>query len=458
MSGLLSSLSSAAQSMDAQRYGMDVTGQNIANLNTEGYVRRRLELAERQIVSGVGGVEVVGVRAARDQFVDQRMRSELPAESRDNAMSSALSVIETSLGTTGQSIDGALANLFKAFSGLSSDPQSAVSRDGVVLQGTRVATSFNEMAQRLTDSLYQADSDMRASVGQINSLTKTIAKLNQQIGDAPTNADIAPLKDRLDTALQDLSKITNISVITHPNGTADVTVASGHPLVVGKSSYDLSVANAPVTGLAEIRTSEGTDITATLDSGSLGGQRTVRDTLVPDYQQQLDQLAFDFAGAVNTVSQSGFDLNGNTGPLLYLPLPSVQGAASQLKFNPAVAANSSLIAASSTGAPGDNGTARTLAALQNQNAARGNTATFVESWSELVNKVGTDSANAKDSLATRHDVVSAIQGLRDSVSGVSLDEEAGKLLQFQRAYEANAKYFSTINSTLDVLMSALGGL
>ena len=79
MGGLFSSLTAASQNLDAQRYGLDITGQNIANLNTDGYVRRRLELAEKQPIDGVGGVEVVGVRATRDAFVDQRLRNELPA-------------------------------------------------------------------------------------------------------------------------------------------------------------------------------------------------------------------------------------------------------------------------------------------------------------------------------------------------------------------------------------------
>src|SRR4051794_30232457 len=112
MGGLFSSLTAASQNLDAQRYGLDVTGQNIANLNTEGYTRRRLDLAEKQPVDGVGGVEVVGVRATRDAFIDQRLRTELPAESRDGAMASALSVVETSLGATGESIDGAMSALF----------------------------------------------------------------------------------------------------------------------------------------------------------------------------------------------------------------------------------------------------------------------------------------------------------------------------------------------------------
>lgn len=455
MSGLFASLSAAAHSLDAQRYGLDVTGQNIANLNTEGYVRRRIDLAERQPIDGVGGVEVLGVRATRDAFVDQRLRSELPAESRDNAMASALSIVETSLGSTGRSIDGALNALFTAFSALSVDPQSSVARDGVLLQASRLATSFNEMSARLESSRQQADSDVRGSVDQINELAGTIAALNAQIGGAPTGADVEPLRDKLDVALQNLSKLTNISVIAQSRGTVDVAIGSGRALVVGGDSYKLTVTNAPGTGLAEVRAA-GADITDSLDGGSIGGLLAVRDEVLPDYQAQLDQLAYDVSTKINQVHSTGYDLNGNSGPLLYLPLPSAQGAAAAMRVDPLIAADSSRIAASASGAPGDNGIARQLADLRNADAARGGTATFTEAWSVLVSKVGSDSASAKNSLSMRQETVSAIQRLRDSVSGVSLDEEAGRLMQFQRAYEANARFFAAVDSSLSVLMQTFG--
>jgi len=457
MSGLFTSLNAASQNLDAQRYGLDVTGQNIANLNTEGYTRRRLDLAERLPVNGVGGVEVLGVRATRDAFVDQRLRNELPGESRDSTTYAALSVVETSLGAAGQSIDGALSALFGAFSTLSIDPQSSVARDGVLQQARRLAGAFNEMAQRLGDSRQQADSDIRGSVDTINQLTTTIASLNRAIGDAPVGGDIEALRDRLDVALQSLSKITNVQVTSKPNNTVDVTVASGRPLVIGATSYDLTVSNAAGTGLAEVR-AQGADITSGLQSGSLGGLLAVRDQMIPAYQAQLDQLAYDVTTQVNAVHSTGFDLSGTTGAMLFLPLSAVAGAAEAMRIDPGVAADPSKIAASATGAVGDNGTARALAALRDADVARGGTSTFMESWGLLVNKVGSDVASVKSSLSTRQDVVSSIQRLRDSVSGVSLDEEAGRLMQFQRAYEANARFFSAVDNTLSVLMSTLGAM
>jgi flagellar hook-associated protein 1 FlgK len=454
MAGLFSSLSSAAQSLDAQRWGLDVTGQNIANLNTDGYTRRRLELAERPTMAGIGGVEVTGVRAVRDGFIDQRLRDELPAQSHDEAMSSSLAIVESTLGPAGSNLDGRLNALFTAFQNLSVDPQSSVARDGVALEGQRLASAFNDMSARLEASRKRADSDLRSSVDQVNQLTTKIATLNRQIGDA-NGSDAEPLRDQLDLALQQLSGLTNINIIPQPQGTFDVATSAGRPLVVGATSYELTVTNAAGTGVAEIR-SGGADITAEIHSGTMGGLLELRDQVYPDYIAQLDQLAYDVAQNINSVHAGGYDLSGTTGRSFFQPIASVAAAAAAIRIDPAIAADPSRIAASSSTALGDNGNAKALAALRGGDLARGGTSTFVESWGLLVNKIGSDSAAAKSSLETRQSIVAAVQQLRDSVSGVSLDEEAGRLLQFQRAYEANARFFSAIDQTLQTLMATFG--
>lgn len=456
MSGLFSSLSAASQNLDAQRYGLDVTGQNIANLNTEGYTRRRLDLAERQPMDGVGGVDVQGVRAVRDAFIDQRLRTELPNQGKDDAMASSLSVVEASLGAAGASVDGALDGLFSSFATLALDPQSSAARQGVVQAAATLATAFNSMSTQMTQARAQADADVRASVSQINTLSATIAQLNKEIVDAPANVDTEALRDRLNLSLDKLSSLTNIQVVAQASGSVDVSLGNGRALVVGARSFALDVTTAAGTGMAEIRATDGTDITGDLTNGKLGGLLQVRDTTIPGYQSQVDQLATDVMTAVNAQQAAGFDLNGNTGPMLYMPIPPGQPPAGAMKVNPVITADPTQIAASATGAKGDNGNAKLLAALRDTKSASGGTTTFAEAWGVLTNKVGSDIDAIKSSQGTRKDVVTALTQLRDSVSGVSLDEEAGRLMQFQRAYEANARYFSAVDNILSILMQTVG--
>jgi flagellar hook-associated protein 1 FlgK len=126
-----------------------------------------------------------------------------------------------------------------------------------------------------------------------------------------------------------------------------------------------------------------------------------------------------------------------------------------MAVNPAVAADGTLVAASGTGAAGDNTAAKAIAALQNARVVNGS-ATFVDSWSQLVYQVGTDAQTATSNQTNAQAVVTAVQQIRDSLSGVSLDQEATNLMIYQKAYQANAKYFTTVNSALNTLMGMVG--
>ncbi|MDH4066945.1 MAG: flagellar hook-associated protein FlgK, partial [Acidobacteriota bacterium] len=116
----------------------------------------------------------------------------------------------------------------------------------------------------------------------------------------------------------------------------------------------------------------------------------------------------------------------------------------------------SLVAASGTGAPGDNAVARALAGLRDARTMAGGTATFSQSWGQLVYRVASDTKTALAEQRSHADVVAQVARLRDQVSGVSLDEESANMLKFQRGYEANARFFSTVNSVLDTLMNVVG--
>jgi len=123
-------------------------------------------------------------------------------------------------------------------------------------------------------------------------------------------------------------------------------------------------------------------------------------------------------------------------------------------MNATVVADPSQVAAAGVaGTPGDNTQARALASLRDTKLLAGGTATFNDAWAQLVYTVGQDASSAQAEESSRGEVVRQIVNLQDSVSGVSMDEETANMMKFQRAYEANAKFFSVVNSTLDTLLS-----
>jgi flagellar hook-associated protein 1 FlgK len=150
------------------------------------------------------------------------------------------------------------------------------------------------------------------------------------------------------------------------------------------------------------------------------------------------------------------DQLGNTGQDFFAPLASAAGAARLIDVDPAVAGDSRRIAAAGVNQIGDNAVAKGLANLRDALVLDGNSATLVEGWSHLAYRVGRDTRAAVDGLKAQTDIVNQIDALRDAVSGVSLDEEAVQMIKFQRAYEANARFFSTVDQTLSMLFQLVG--
>jgi flagellar hook-associated protein 1 len=457
MSDLFSNLSMVARSLEAQRMGLDVAGQNISNVNTAGYTRRRLDLTSvppTDPMSAGGGVRVEGVRSLQDRLLEQRLRVETPAEGRESAVADSLGVIEAALGESGNSVDGALADFFDAFATLSETPTSSTARQGVLVQAQTLSTTFNGMAERLASAQLDADTRIKGAVEQVNSLIDRIAALNVSIARAggATSATLG-LRDELTAAVKDLSQYVEVSTIERKDGGMDVSFASGRALVIGENSYKVETGKN-TAGFTTVL-SGGVDVTGAVRSGRIGGLLEVRDGLIPDYMGKLDAMAYSLAARVNALHTAGMDLDGNPGVAFFTPIGVQAGAAKALQVNPALAAKPRLVAAG-TASAGDNQNARALAALRDVRVLGGGTATLSEGWAELVYAVGQDSASAKAEQKNRSAILQQIDALRESVSGVSLDEEAMEMMKFQRAYEANARYFQTIDSALDTLLSMVG--
>jgi len=457
MSGLYTSLTMAARALSAQQLGLEVTGNNISNVNTAGYARRTIDFAAvkpESSLSAGGGVEVQGIRSVRDGLLERRVLEEVPVQGRANELSQILQVVESGIGATGQSIDGRLTEMFGSFSRLADAPTSAVARADVLNTATELTQSFHEMAGRLSDAQRQADSRVRSTVEEINGLVDQISSLNHSMSASGPEGRL-PLQDQMSNLLQSLNNLVNVDVVNRSDGGVDITVGSGRALVIGDETYRLSAVSQPPNGLAGV-VAGGADITSELRSGQIVGAIQARDVNIPDYMNRLDTIAYELVNQVNTIHQGGYDQLGNTNQNFFTPLGSADGAARLIQVDPAVAADSRLIAAAGVNEVGDNTVAKSLANLRDSLVLEGNSATLVDSWSHLAFRVGRDTRAAMDGAKSQGDIVEQIDALRDSVSGVSLDEEAVSMIKFQRAYEANARFFSTIDQTLSILFSIVG--
>ena len=460
MADLFTSLTTAARALEAQRFALDATGQNIANVNTPGYSRRVVDFAAvppYDKYSAGSGVRVMDLRSQRDLLIERRLEQESTAAHRESALADALGLVEVALGTSGNSVDTRLAQFFDSFSRLADSPTSPVARQEVALQGESLAAAIRQTYGRLAEARRNANTRLGGTVEEINAIAARVAALNESIAIAGADPAGLHLADEQAGLVRKLAELTDINVLPRSNGGVDIDIAGGRALVVGNSSYGLVASAAGPDGMLQISIN-GSDITQELTGGRAGGLLVARDQRIPAYLASLDEQAYTLAMTVNTIHAAGFDLAGNTGQDFFAfssPIVGSAGAAQALIVDPAVAADPSRIAAAGAALPGDNQNARALANARDALVLEGGTATLSEGWGNFIYRTGRDLQTARQEAAMRQEVVLQVETLRDQVSGVSLDEEAMNLMRYQRAYEANARFFSVIDETLDMLLNAL---
>ena len=452
MSSLNASLATALSGLAAEQGALQATTNNVANVNTPGYSREvpNLVTGNPVIIDPLTlgtGVTLKAIESIRDPILESRIQQETQTQGQLSALASALAQTQVSFTTNAGDIGTSISNFFNSLNQLATNPSDLSLRQGVLTAAGNVATAFNVTAHHLTTQRTNLDGSIEQTVGQINQFSQQIAQLNGQISNLLNVGESAgTLLDQRTHLIDQLSSLVDVSVIPSGNSLT-LTTANGTALVAEQQSFQLSTRLDP-SGVQHIF-AQGSDITATLVSGQLGGLLQARDQQIPSFQAQLDTLAAGLANAVNGVQAAGYDLNGIAGtPLFNTPPISGPGAAASLAI---AFTDPALFAASSDGAVGDNGNVEAMYALRNQAVVSGQSPT--DYYSGLVFNVGSAAANANAEQGASNLVLQQLNDQRSSVSGVSLDEEAANMTRFQQAYSASAQIISTINSMMQTVIN-----
>jgi flagellar hook-associated protein 1 FlgK len=449
MSGLLGSLSIALSALVANQQALEVSANNVANVNTPGFSRQRPVMVpgDPVVIGGLSfgtGVVMQKLESLRDSILELRLNQESQTQGQLDSTLSALQQIQVTFSGTDSGIGDAVSKFFDSVQQLSTDPTSLSLRQGVLTAASNLATSFNTASHSLQTQQSNLDLNVVQTVGEINTLTPQIASLNQQITTLENlHEDASAFIDRRGALIRQLSDLVDVSVIQTEHGIT-LTTSNGTPLVAQERSFQLTTQIA-AGGIHKILA--GTvDITGLIPSGKLGGLLDVRDNRLPALRTDLDQLAAGLATALNTAHRSGFDLNGNPGADLFAPPPAGGvGAAAALSV---AITDPVLLAASSDGTPGSNGNLAVISAVHDQAVVAGQTP--LDFYSSLVFKVGSQTANAAADLDASQLILRQLEDQRAAISGVSLDEEAANIVRYQSAYQAAARVVSTVNTLLDV--------
>lgn len=463
MSDLNGILSIAGQALITQQQAISVTSHNIANVNTPGYSRQKLVMTTSPPVnSEVGpmgtGVSAVEIERIYDRFVNAQINNESQELGRWDAQKNGVESLEMIFNEAyGYGLSEAMSEYWNAWQALSNNPAGGTERQVLVTRGQILASTFNKLDSDLTQSQRDQDLAIEETVTEVNRLAAQLVDLNQKIVSSETGTQNAnDYRDQRDLVLKKLSELIDINEFENADGSVSVLIADGRPLVSGTTSWQLST-QVNVSGLQDVVWLDNAGgpviINNDISAGKLKGWLETRDVLIPDYLNRLDTLAQTLVTEVNNLHQTGFDLNGIVGEVFF----DGTGTAADIEVNANIVGDPNLIAASFDPAPlastpGDNRNAVEIAKLQHQLLMNGNTATFNDYYSSLISDVGNEVLKSDSYYTHQSEMVAQLDNYRESISGVSLDEEMINLIKFQNAYAAAAKLVTTADEMMQTVL------
>ena len=550
---IFSVLNTAKLGLQTNQLAIEVTGHNIANVQTEGFSRQEVTLeANRPRQVGLAflgtGVRATNITRDFDQFLFNQILGESSTLGNFDIRNTFFQRLETILNESGGvGLNNALSEFFTAFDDLASNPTNLAARTAVLSTAGTLATVFNRLGTALFQQRLNLDAAVTAEVTEINGMLNEIAELNRSILKIE-NGNVAAndLRDQRDLLIKQLSEKLDVQLIDTNDNNTTLTLSGGTPLVLGTTVFQLSTgANPDNRGFKDILVDDGMggtiNVTNQIQDGELRGFLDMRDVETLGLIDQLDRLAAGLMEQVNGVHLQGIGLDGSSGNLFFDTLTPTVTISSQnfgtgtvtainaspstvtvdkfqiqftsatnfdlfnLTTNQTVAtglavggtinianglaittggmpmagdtANISIsedaavnMALSSTvlndlnkiaaglSGPGDGQNALNISNLQTSLVFSAGaftpgagSSTFDDFFNSMISGLGTGSRSAQTILQQQEGILLQLNTQRESISGVSLDEEMINLIKFQQAYAASARMVTVIEEMFDIL-------
>ena len=556
---IFSALSSAKLGLLAQQLAIEVTGQNIANVETEGYSRQDVTFEantpRHAIKYGsmhqIGtGVRVAGIERAHDQFLFEQIMDEGDLTGSTEVKKEIFEQLEVLFNEgSGRSLNDALSSFFASVHDLATNARGLSERADLVSKAEHLASTFNQTGKQLFTIQRNIDATIETEVVQINSLTTQIGKLNESIhaNEPASQYKANDLRDNRDRLVKELSKKIDIQLIEESDNQIGLTLKDGTALVLKDRVFKLSTSlNGDNDSLKDVNIEYGSglkNITSTITGGELRGYLDMRDTEVESILDKMNILSASFIQEFNGIHRAGFGIDGSSGLDFFSPLDvtvdhdvdntgtavvsmtnaspttvsvdefeiaftdsnaftlnnlttnassgtftfttgstfnikdgfavtisgaAVSGdkvtfsvsedAASGMSVSSTITANTKKIAAGTT-TSGDGANALLMASLQNElvfnsvtwSGSGSGSYTFDEYYNAVVSTIGIESFSAQATLRQQEGIMLQLNSRRESISGVSIDEEMIKMIKFQQAYNASARMISVVDEMLDAL-------
>ena len=478
MGSTFGGLNTALTSLYAQRRGLDVTGQNIANASTEGYTRQRVVMQSQNanLVPGVyattsavgNGVTVSSVERLRNTALGQRSYTEHANSAFHNERAGAYNLIEDVFGEPSDTaLQARMQDMWDGWNVVAANPSQKAPKSALLEQATTVAASLNDASAAMNRQYMATQSGLDTYVGEVNKAAASIAQLNKEIVVA-TQAGLQAneLMDQRGQQILKLSEMVGATATDLPNGATSVYIG-GAQLVSEFNVREIDLKKPTPTRLEDLTSGLDVEIRwkdtggAVVAGGTMGAQVETlsKDGILATMAKRLDTVATTLADDVNTRHRAAYGLDGSTNQDFFVAgngRPAITAA--NIAVNPELLADVDKVAVSSgnpqAALPGervlDGAGADGLADLaDSRNGADAK-------YQSLIGDLGVSAQSSIRRRDIQNAVTDQVDAARDSESGVNLDEEMTNLLTYQRGYEAASRVLTTIDSMLDQLINRTG--
>jgi flagellar hook-associated protein 1 FlgK len=452
-------LNTARDAILANLTAMNVTGSNVANVNTPGYSRLRPDFGSIGVFNAATDQQQIGVKITSiDRLYDKYLDAQVVQQEQYGAYSqSQLDVLNNVEGIFNESTGGGISDLLSQFWGgwsqLSANPSDVTARDSLVSVSQSLASMFRQKANELINTQNDTNKEISNDVTELNNDLAQMADYNDKIVQIENSGGTAAdLRDKRTELLRKISQIVDVNYYEEANGSLNVFISNGRSLVEGTNVWNLQVkVNTNNASFYDIVFSDTPNevINGDLKGGKLAGLIDIRDTKVVGYLDDLNSMASTIITRVNSLHSSGYDLNGNAGGDFF---STASTSARDMQVDPSIVADVRKIAAGTTvNSDGDN--AGAIAAIKDDASLMGSGMTIDNFYESLTSRVGQDVVNAQNSLDHQTSVMNQVENQREAVSGVSLDEEMLNLIKYQAAYNAAGRLVATVNTMMGTLIN-----
>ncbi|SPD72667.1 putative Flagellar hook-associated protein FlgK [uncultured Desulfobacterium sp.] len=460
--GINATLNIGRDSLLTHQKAMEVSGHNIANVNTPGYSRQRLEIIEKdpidcaggQIGTGVTGAEIIRIY---DRFLTDQINNSAQDLGRWEAQRDSLERIEIAFDeVSGFGINNAMSEFWNAWQGVANEPMSKGARQLLLEKAEIMVNTFNSVYSDLGEIQNDIDLNISQAIDDINIYASQIEELNDKITlieSSGLNAN--DYRDERDQVMKELSGLIDFTFSEEKSGAITITLGDGNDLVDSNGANELVANDTDGDGFYDVAWSSApaVSINTGITGGKLMGWLEVRDTIIPDYLTYLENIVGDdntpgsLIYEVNDLHDEGYGLDNSTGNDFFSG--SLGGGDFAVNIT-----NTDQVAAGQSTASGDNSNAIAIAKLQTSTfSIAGSLTTYDDYYNSIVADIGIKVSNANTRYEHEKSMSEQLDNYRESISGVSLDEEMVNLLKYQHAYNAAAKLITVVDELMEALIN-----